>query len=656
MIKLNFGHKKTYIIASLTAIIATSTAIAGYQFLTPNKSNIQVKVSDFPAGTRIGYEIMAGNSIIEKGKKTLSNNSVLNLPTPQNIPKENNILSYQIQVDTPENGEVSSADTLDMLLKLNRDNGNISVSGSGLRGFSDIAVKKGGDSTGSSEKITSDWAGLFSINSPNNNLANQSDSYNKMELAFQNIGIASDFNKLETGKIEVFLGSNDTPSLNDVRSRYNWALRKMTEELSAVMVLQTGTIGMFFDASMQLNVQRKQQELMARAHKDYFPSEEMCRIGTFIRSVAHSESKAEINKHAINKILMNQYLATPNNSAGSGPIVSNASEIELYTASFCDHRDNNGSTYSLCPPDDSTAPTEEELDQMNKDIDYTRTLESKLTLDIDFVDGDITGTADNDLEGDEADIIALAKNLYFPNVFEMPDYNRLNNDLRPHYDSRSFAAKMNVAHNSFLNIVGMKSRAPAGQPNVTTDTVPAPAPLGSGSTREPEPAPMHNHPDPDPSNPPPALITPLETTRTMPTTILTEDAGWAYMKAMLRDFISPIDINKDGDTDDDGEMSIEEQIDEILGERPSYYAQMEVLTKKIYQHPNFYTNLYDKPANVSRIGTSVDAITLMNQRDRFESMLRREMLVSLLIEEELAKHVEDVNSTIYKEMQRDQHY
>ncbi len=632
MIKLKPSYKKVYILGLIVSLGVIGVGIVGYKKIISSKSNIEVKISDFPSGTRVNYEIMAGNNIIEDGSKIIEEGSILNLPMPDNIPKKDNeILSYKLKMQPIKQSEVSPSETLDMLLKLNPDNGSISVTGSGLNGFSDINIKKGKNGSGGNEKITSDWAGLFSMEALNSASKDQQDNSGYLELAFQNIGIASDFDQLNTGKIEVgFLGDDAPPTREQVRLRYSWALRKMTEELTAIMVLQTGTIGMFFDASIQLDAQRKQQELMARAHKDYHPSEQMCRIGTFIRSVANSESKAEINKHALNKILMNQYLGTPNNSAGGGPVVNNASEIELYKKSFCDPRDNSGSTAALCPFG-TTAPTVEKLDQMNKDVDYTRMIGGKLTVDVDFADGAITGTANNDLEGDEAGIIALAKNLYFPNVFEVPEYDRLKRDLRPHYDSRSFAAKMNVAHSSFLNILGMKSRAPAGKPNVTTDTTPSPAPLGTGIIREP-PA-------------PPALQTPLTTTRTMPTTILTEDSGWAYMKAMLREF-GIVDENASGDTND--------EIDNILGERPSYYAQMEVLTKKIYQHPNFYTNLYDKPANVARIGASIDAITLMNQRDRFESILRREMLTSLLIEEELGKHVENVNSTIYEQMQQNQ--
>ncbi|MGQ0527155.1 MAG: hypothetical protein ACT4OY_03875 [Alphaproteobacteria bacterium] len=94
--------------------------------------------------------------------------------------------------------------------------------------------------------------------------------------------------------------------------------------------------------------------------------------------------------------------------------------------------------------------------------------------------------------------------------------------------------------------------------------------------------------------------------------------GSTFMKALLREFgLSPADINK------------------MLGDNPGYYAQMEVLAKKIYQSPDFYTNLYDKPVNVDRVGVSLDAIKLMQTRDMYDAALRREMLTSLMVEEAL---------------------
>ncbi len=68
---------------------------------------------------------------------------------------------------------------------------------------------------------------------------------------------------------------------------------------------------------------------------------------------------------------------------------------------------------------------------------------------------------------------------------------------------------------------------------------------------------------------------------------------------------------------------------------PSYYAQMEVLTKKIYQNPNFYTNLMDKPANVKRQLAAMKGIELTQNRDLFHSLERQEILMSLLLELEV---------------------
>ena len=71
---------------------------------------------------------------------------------------------------------------------------------------------------------------------------------------------------------------------------------------------------------------------------------------------------------------------------------------------------------------------------------------------------------------------------------------------------------------------------------------------------------------------------------------------------------------------------------DMLGENPSYYAQMEILTKKIYQNPDFYTNLYDTPANVERKTVALQAIKLIQKFDMLKSYLRGEATVSVLLE------------------------
>ncbi|MCE7886459.1 MAG: hypothetical protein DYH13_03025 [Alphaproteobacteria bacterium PRO2] len=72
---------------------------------------------------------------------------------------------------------------------------------------------------------------------------------------------------------------------------------------------------------------------------------------------------------------------------------------------------------------------------------------------------------------------------------------------------------------------------------------------------------------------------------------------------------------------------------ELLGsEAPSYNAAMEILTKKVYQNPDFYTNLYDTPANVARKKVAMQAIGLMQKFDLFKSHLRAEASLSVILE------------------------
>lgn len=81
----------------------------------------------------------------------------------------------------------------------------------------------------------------------------------------------------------------------------------------------------------------------------------------------------------------------------------------------------------------------------------------------------------------------------------------------------------------------------------------------------------------------------------------------------------------------------------LIGDNPSYFAQMEILTKKLYQDPAFYANLYDTPANIARQRVAIKAIGLMQDRDFLESLKRREMLLSELLELKLRKKADEEN-------------
>lgn len=85
-----------------------------------------------------------------------------------------------------------------------------------------------------------------------------------------------------------------------------------------------------------------------------------------------------------------------------------------------------------------------------------------------------------------------------------------------------------------------------------------------------------------------------------------------------------------------------EDIEDLIGEDPSFMAQMEVLAKRIYQDQSFYANLYDKPENVQRVSVAMEAIELMLDRAMYESRLRKEMAVSVL----LSTKLNDVYGTV----------
>ncbi len=80
-----------------------------------------------------------------------------------------------------------------------------------------------------------------------------------------------------------------------------------------------------------------------------------------------------------------------------------------------------------------------------------------------------------------------------------------------------------------------------------------------------------------------------------------------------------------------------DDVTRFMGERPSYFTQMEIVTKKVFQQPTFYADLYDKPANVNRKKVALQAISLMQDFDTWQSYLRTESLLSVLLEIEVEK-------------------
>lgn len=100
-----------------------------------------------------------------------------------------------------------------------------------------------------------------------------------------------------------------------------------------------------------------------------------------------------------------------------------------------------------------------------------------------------------------------------------------------------------------------------------------------------------------------------------------------------RDFLSPIVQAVGGNIAD-------------IGTNPSYYTQLEVLAKRIYQNPNFFAQLYDSQINTERKGAAMKAVELMVDRAIAESEMRQEMVMSVLLTSRMRAQVRDTEQNI----------
>ncbi len=88
------------------------------------------------------------------------------------------------------------------------------------------------------------------------------------------------------------------------------------------------------------------------------------------------------------------------------------------------------------------------------------------------------------------------------------------------------------------------------------------------------------------------------------------------------------------------------EIEDLIGKNPSYYTQLEMLSKKIVQNPDFFSNLYDKPANIKRKEVALQAVDLMLDRAVLESELRQEMALSVLLSSMQNDRFREINKNL----------
>ncbi len=362
----------------------------------------------------------------------------------------------------------------------------------------------------------------------------------------------------------------------------------MTEHLSVVAMQQMMAVGVLLDAKQQLEAERLFQQLTAEAHKDYQPTLGLCTFGTNVRSLATAERRSENAAFLMGQRSIDRQTGNMNSSASEGVYIDLRNRFEQFQRRYCDVNDNNSGLGRICPA--GSAPSI----SINKDIDYARTVDRSLTLNIDFTDATFTG--EGELTDDEEDLFALADNLYGHRVLTRIPESLL--AIEKHQDDildvRSVIAKRSIAENSFFTIAAMKAQG-----------TPTPHPNGDDFGNS-------------------------------------FDTG-QYMKVILEGLAIPpdrIELFL-------GESAIGQPPDDVPENiRPSYYAQMEILTKKIFQQPEFYTDLYDTPVNVDRKGVALQAIALMQDFDTLQSYLRTEMMLSVLLELEIINLQKDVQNRI----------
>ena len=547
--------------------------LAMFIWNTASKHNQQSAaiLSGFASNVDVEYTLRSGGkTLYEASAKTDDDGNLKLLYTPHSYDEKKPIIhDFKIK---------DNKDTLNVLLKNQGD--SFVISGGGAQQFSDFTINANG------QKINSktDWAGLFEQKITAQNAKNFKIALygtgnltfpkeTKQSPAIIEVLSADGGGGRDGSGVNVFeaspspLSTSDSSAVHEQTNKIVENLVKplmlMAEQLSVVSMYQTMIIGQFFDAKMQMETQRTYQVLKAEAVKDYHPSEEMCQIGSFMRSVADTEAKANADKMAINEMFMARYTNEKGSSAAKGASLDMRARLKEFRTIYCDPKDNNDGLGYMCDHDQDRLNLGDkgasDPMRMNKDIDYFRTLEFPQTVDIHF--------QDDALSPDEQDVLALARNLYWPVPFDFPATAPLRDKQKEYTDARNILALNNIAHNSYATLASMKGAADIPDNNV--------------------------------------------------------EPGWMFMKTMMRDF---------GITDD--------EIEQWVGQQPSYWAQMDILTKKMYQSPNFYTNLYDKPVNVERIGVALDAIRLMQMRDHYTSSLRREMVNSAMVKAEMIQETE----------------
>lgn len=336
--------------------------------------------------------------------------------------------------------------------------------------------------------------------------------------------------------------------------------QNQTDETRNVDMFRSANFGMFLDASTFNDALRTLQVASAQVLQNYTVSEQICRFGTLGKSLSASEARVNHDRIVLGAMGLARNLGKKNSSATAGRGMDNQNRLYTFVDQYCDLSAQGGTGMrGMCqvatPVKDIT---------MNRDVDYTRLLDTAPTINADLTN--------NNVSQDETHLSMLASYLYGHRLPEkrMDDLSDGGNS-GVYAEYRSVFARRAAAQNTYNTLAAMKM-------------------AGSGASDQ-------------------------------------------YIKSMLAQIgMSDSDIDSyvkaKGDTNSPAVAS-------------SYNAQMNMLTKKIFQDPAFYANLMDSKTNVKRTSAAIQGVGLMQARDIYRSTERSEMLLAIMVELEARKLVEN---------------
>ncbi len=373
----------------------------------------------------------------------------------------------------------------------------------------------------------------------------------------------------------------------------------MATEFTMVAMYQAMIVGMFIDAESQMTAQRLLQEMQAETHKRYQPSIGMCEFGSISKSLGATEIRSEAFAVVLSKRSIDRQMGMGATAGAEGGRFDKKNRILQFGRVFCNEKDRAAAlehSYLQLQVGSVTTPyvavpatalttacsatnwdTGFDADQrarLNMDIDYFSLMDQPWTMSIDFTNQAIFRTSGSNpvRNQDEEHVLAMNSNLFGHELFPRIPANALQNKPQE---------KISAIQRTFMDM-----RSIIAKRSVAENSFYSIAALKAEGYR-----------------------------RTDVSGNLTEPSARPYMQHIMEDLGVPV-----------------AEVETLMGANPSYFAQMEILTKKLYQNPGFYTNLYDKPANVERKTVALQAVKLMQKFDMLRSFLRNEATVSVLLE------------------------